>query len=73
MRQTKRMISFLLALALVLGAVSPIAVRAEETEPIVESTMEETVPETVALTTEVTEETVSPSEEETVPTEPVAT
>ena len=79
MKKIRRVISFLLALVMVLGMLPTATVGAEETEPTVETVAVETVAEvTVAETTAATEETTVPTEaateapeETTAPTEAV--
>ena len=81
MKRIRRVIGFLLALVMVFGMVPPMAVSAEETEPVAETVLETISEETVETTeeTEATEEetvveepaeeTTSPAEETTAPTE----
>lgn len=79
MKGIRRIISFLLALVMVIGMVPPMAVSAEETEPTqavteaIEETTEptETVTEPVEETTMPTESPADPMEETTAPTEAV--
>ena len=79
MNRIQRVISFLLALIMVIGMVPPRAVSAEETEPtqVVTDPSEETVAstepvtETTEATTEPTDAVTEPVEETTVPTEAV--
>lgn len=63
MRKSQKIISFLLALVMVIGMVPPMAVHAEEMESTIETVAVETVEEeTVAETTAATEETTPPTE-----------
>lgn len=81
MKYTQKIISFLLALVMVFSLVPPMAVSAEETEPTMETVVEETAEETTSgaeettapteAATEPTEATTEPTVEATVPTEAV--
>ncbi len=60
MKRIQRVISFLLALLLVVGMVPPVEVRAEETVPVLETIGAETVAAAVETTAEAREETLPP-------------
>ena len=74
MRKSQKIISFLLALVMVIGMVPPMAVHAEEMESTIETVAVETVEEETAVeTTAATEEATPPTEAVTEPVEETTT